>query len=345
MLRRPDPLSVLVLVLLALLPLPGAASAFPPATTPLPTVTALAAAQKISLDGIASPRAVSRLRPGDRLSALFTLTDAGRVQQWLADVEIVPLTDEERRAKPPETVIYSGAGGEFHLDSPPAAFALRMFGPVTAAPPPTSGWPEKHARFTLRENFLSFGFDRMGDVVLRLRAVNDEIRVGFMTGAFAADQLAWGKDWARRVGFTREDELVCAKQAFATYEFLQLALHTPGFKEIFEATIKKPSIWTAVRKRNFGCFFNYDWARVTRLDGAAFGVTDQVYQLPFQLLLFGTHVADGVWTVTAARPPLLACAGILGLTIVPPDRLNKRLELRVLAAQPSPETGIAANAK
>ena len=304
-----------------------------PPAAPLPGVIALAAAQHIPLHGIDAPLATPTLAPGDRITALFTLTDAGQVKQWLAEVTIVPLAEKERGAKPRYSVIYSGDGNEFHLDSPPVAYALRMFGPVLREPAPTGDWPVKQARFTLDEDFLSFGFDRMCDLALRLRERGEEIRLGFTTGPFPPDQIAWGKAWAARTGFTRDDEMTCAKQSFATVEFLMLADRTPGFREILTAAVKKPSLWTAIRRMNFGLFFRYDWKRLTRADGAGYGVEDPVYTLPFALTVFGTHVANGAWVVTAARPPLLACAGVIGLIVEPPDRPGRRLEMRVIAAQ------------
>jgi hypothetical protein len=299
---------------------------------PLPGVIALAAAQQIRLQGIAAPIAAPTLAPGDKITALFTLSDSGQAAQWLAEVTIVPLTQEERGAKPSWSVIYTGGGNEFHLDSPPAAYALRMFGPVLREPALADGWPERRARFTLSEDFLVFGFDRMCELALRLRERGEEIRMGFTTGPFPPDQIAWDKAWAARTGFTRADELVCAKQGFATVEFLMLADRTPGFRDIVTAAVKKPSLWTAVRRMNFGLFFNYDWKRLIRDDGAKYGVKDPVYTLPFALTVFGTHVANGAWIVTAARPPLLACAGVIGLIIEPPDSPSKRLEMRVIAA-------------
>jgi hypothetical protein len=40
-----------------------------------------------------------------------------------------------------------------------------------------------------------------------------------------------------------------------------------------------------------------------------------------------------MWLATAARPPLLASAGVLALTVGPPDNKEKYLELHVIAAR------------
>ena len=310
------------------------------ATPPLARVVALAAAQHIPLQGIDSARDTQVLRPGDALTVLFTLFESGHRQQWLAEIKVVPLTDEERHAKPRENVLYSATGNEYRLASAPAAFALRMFGPfrdTDASVRPAEDVPEKRARFLVHEDFLSFGYDRYCELVLRLRAIGQEPRLGVMTGPFSEKDIEWNKRWAKKAGFTPEDESVCVKQAFALVEFLKIAEHTPGLKDIAVATVDVPSIWSAVRRWNFGVSFDFDFKNVQRLDGQAYGLeSSNVYTLPFSLTMFGKRFAKGTWLATAARPPLLASAGVVGLTVGPPDNKEKYLELHVIAARNAP---------
>jgi hypothetical protein len=315
---------------------PPVGSLLPPPIQPLPAVVELAGAQRIPLVGIDAPCSVQKLRAGDEVTLLFTLCEAGRVQQWLAEIKVAVLSDKERQIKPSDTTIYSSSGNEFHLASSPATFALRMFGPFfdsDARRTRISATGEKDARFNVKEDYLGFGFDHMCEMALRLRLTGREICMGFTTGPFPQDQIAWGKKWVQEAGFTRDDELVCAKQAFATVEFLSVAQHTPGLQDIVRATVQMPSVWTGLWKMKFGLFFSYDWKHLVLLDGTAQGMTAPVYSLPFGLTAFGCHVADGTWFVTAAHPPLLACAGVIGLTVMPPDEKDKRLEIRVIAAR------------
>jgi hypothetical protein len=306
-------------------------------TPPLASVVALAAAQHIPMQGIDPARDTQVLRPGDALTVLFTLFENGHSRQWLAEIKVVPLTDDERRAKPREDVLYSGTGNEYRLASAPAAFALRMFGPLReadAAAQSSEPVPERHARFLIQEDFLSFGYDRYCELILRLRTLGLVPRIGVMTGRFPEKDIAWSKRWAEKAGFTSADELINVKYAFALVEFLKIAQRTPGFKEIVEATIEIPSIWSVLRTRKLGYSFNDDWKSVQRLDGKPFGLeSSNVYVLPFGLTMFGKHVANGSWYATAARPPLLASAGVVGLTVGPPDNKEKYLELHVIAAR------------
>ena len=120
-------------------------------------------------------------------------------------------------------------------------------------------------------------------------------------------------------------------------EFLKIAQHTPGFREIVEATIRIPSIWTAVKHLNFGASFDYDFKNIQRLDGKTYGLASpNACVLPFGLIVFGKRVASGTWLATSPRPPLLASAGILALTVEPTDNTGKHLELRVIAARNAP---------
>ena len=303
------------------------------------SVVALAAAQHIPLQGFDRACDPQTLRPGDTLTVLFTLFDNGHARQWLAGIKVVPLSEEERSAKPRDDVIYSGTGNEYRLPSAPAAFELRMFGPMRDTDASTSNRPaeavrEEDARFLVQQDFLSFGFDRYCEMVLRLRTVGQEPRLGIMTGRFSDKAITWFKQWAAEAKFTPEDELVCVKQAFALVEFLKIAQHTPGLAEIARATIDFPSIWTVLRTWSFGASFNFDFKNVQKLDGKPFGIeSSTVYVLPFGLTMFGKKVAKGTWLATAARPPLLASAGVLGLTVGPPDNNGKYLELRVIAAR------------
>ena len=310
------------------------------ATPPLARVVALAAAQHIPLQGIDPAADTPALRPGDALTVLFTLVENGHLQQWLAEIKVVPLTDEERRAKPRSDVLYSGTGHEYRVASAPAAVALRMYGPLGEAEggaPSSEAVPEKHARFLIQEDFLSLGYDRYCELVLRLRALGLVPLIGIRTGQFSAKDIAWAKSWAEKAGFTSADELVCVKYAFALVEFLKLAQHTPGLKEIVAATVEIPSIWTVLRTRQLGVTFDDDWKNIRRLDGKPFGLESaNVYALPFSLTMFGKLVAKGTWLATAARPPLLASAGVVALTVEPPDQKGKRLELRVIAARNAP---------
>jgi len=302
------------------------------AARPVPALETLAAREKIPIDGFDAARVQQLLRPGDRISALFTLRDGIRTQQWLADIQVAPLSAKEQAAKPAVNTIYTAAGHEYHLAGASAAFTLRVFGPA-ANDSSDRDIAEKRARFLVKEDYLGFGYDRMGELALRLRPLGKEISLGMATGKFSAEQIAWGQRWVEETGFTPDDELVCVKQAFAQVEFLQLARQTPGFEDILKATLDLPSIWTVLRTRNFGVWFSYDWKRLERRDGAAYGVSAPVYSLPFKLTMFGRHVANGEWLATAAWPPFLASAGILGLMVSPPEKPEKRLEMRVIAAR------------
>jgi hypothetical protein len=305
---------------------------------PFPATAAAAQARGIALEGFDPVREDLQLRPGDTVTALFTLREGDRRQQWLAEIKIVPLTPSEKSAAPREQTIYTQTGREFRLSSPPAAFGLRMFGPFRETDAPDARVREKTARFLVQQDYLSFGWDRMAELALRLREIGQEIKLGISTGKFSEEQIGWGKSWAAEARFTPEDETVCAKQGFAQVEFLMLADRTPGFRDIAKASVDMPSILSGLLTRNFGIWFSYDWKSVARHDAAQFGLSwdEPFYSLPFSLTMFGKHVANGTWLTTAPKPPLLTCGGVVGLAISPPNRADKQLEFRVIAARNGP---------
>ena len=202
----------------------------PAAAKPLASVVALAAAQHIPLQGIDPAREAPVLRPGDAVTVLFTLFENGHTRQWLAEIKVVPLTGEERRAKPRHDVVYTGTGNEYRLPSAPAAYAMRMFGPFAETDGsirPGEAVPEKHARFLVQEGFLSFGFDRYCEMVLRLRTIGQEPRLGVMTGRFTEKDIAGFKHWADQARFTADLAAATAKlsgQAKMVTEFGELGL-------------------------------------------------------------------------------------------------------------------------
>jgi hypothetical protein len=88
---------------------------------------------------------------------------------------------------------------------------------------------------------------------------------------------------------------------------------------------------------DLGGSFDFDFKNVQRSDGKPYGLeSSNVYTLPFSFTLFGKNFAKGTWLATAARPPLLASAGVLALTVGPPENKEKFLELRVIAARSAP---------
>ncbi len=88
----------------------AAALPSPTGQSPFASVAALAATEHIPLQGFDTVRATQNLLPGDAVTVLFTLFDHGHAQQWLAEIKVVPLSEDERRAKPRQDVVYTGTG-------------------------------------------------------------------------------------------------------------------------------------------------------------------------------------------------------------------------------------------
>jgi hypothetical protein len=325
---------------LALAPCTALAGSWKPSSVPaqsyapLPAVLAVARTVGIPLNGIdRATRSPPRLHPGDSITALFTIVEGGRRRQWLGAATVVPLTSEERESQPTVESFYSSAGTEFSLASGQAAVVLRMFGPFSNDTViPGDGrlsWPERDSRLVISEDFLSFGFDRMCETALRLRAMGSQPGLRFATTPFSPETVARERRWESLSGFTREDEAVFAKQAFAMDEFLNLAESTPGLKEMAFEILGWPDLWAAIVHFDFGYSFSYDWKNLALRPGPN-GVA---YSLPFTLNVFHKREATGEWLVTRPSPPLLTCAGIFGLTARSIQHPSRILIMQVVSAR------------
>jgi hypothetical protein len=319
--------------LLAAAALAGAEDTAPTAV-PFPAVTAFAAAKRIPLRGVDAPGAVKQIQPGDALTVLFTMTEGDRRRQWLAVFQVVPLTAKEQAgaASVSETV-FTSTGNEFHFNSRPAALALRMFGPFVEADPAAAGdVPEKNARLVVQEEFLRFGFARFSELVLGFRETQKTFPYHIAGVRFPADLIAREKPLALAAGLTRDDEEVIAEINPALNQFLAIAEHTPGLRELAFKVMDLPSLWSLLFNSQTG--FDLDPKDTTRFDPAGWDLpASPAYRYPFAYTLQGTRALEGVFFFASPAPPLQACAGIIGLIARSPKHPEKRLELRVLAAR------------
>ncbi|MES1167457.1 MAG: hypothetical protein ABUL68_05580, partial [Pseudomonadota bacterium] len=290
-----------------------------------------------------------QIQPGAALTVLFTMTEGDRRRQWLAVFTVVPLTAKEQAgtASVSETV-FTSTGNEFHFNSRPAALALRMFGPFAEADPAAAGdVPEKNARLVVQEEFLRFGFARFSELVLGFHEAKKEFPFHIAGVRFPADLIAREKPQVLAAGLTRADEEVIAEINPSMNQFLAVAEHTPGLRELAFKVTDLPSLWSLLV--NFQTGFDLDPKGITRFDAAGWDLpASPAYRYPFAYTLRGTRVLEGVFFFASPAPPLQACAGIIGLIAQSPKHPEKRLDLRVLAAHlagAAPEAGAAGVSK
>lgn len=310
-----------------------AAAHAPDFAQPWPAIAALAAEQHLPLTGIDPSSEKPELRAGDFVTVLFSLTKGDTRRQWLAEFRAVEPTSAERSAPSLENrTMYTSTGLKFEFASHLAALDLRMFGPCELNPQAATVARPHQAHLLVRSDFLSAGFNRYCEIVLRLPEAKRDFPYFISSSPFPPERISHDKPVAQAIGLQLEDERAIAALGPALDEFLKIAERTPGLKELVLAIADLPPIWRWVFGGQTGFYF--DPLKMAQLDGSAWGLPGTpVYRAPFTYWLNGARAMKGVFFFTSPKPPLLTCAGIVALEVESPKHPERRLELRVLAAR------------
>lgn len=333
---------------LALLLITGAASALqaadpllaPTAIKPSPTVITYAATHHIPLDGFELADKSEPARPGDRLTALFTIQEGTSSRQWLGEFHSAALTEREAKSKPGtglgilsvfQTTLHTDTEHQFSFEQTPFALEIQTHGPFAGAASATMEPRSTKARVLATRDYLVHGLAPMGEIELRLRAAGKKNpALSFMfSPKYSAEQIAASKVRATDAGFTEDDERVYAESIFALVQFAQLAFRTDGVDEIMKEIADSPTLFS-------GAFTHLDWNNLQPEDGASWGLPGvRIFRLPYRFL--SKTKAKGNFFVTAPRPPLQNMAGVVGLTVDETSKTpGKRLIMRVLAGSRAP---------
>lgn len=327
------------------------ASAYMP---PLPAVVAFAAAQKIPLDQLElSNPGTTEARRGDCVTALVTLYEGEHYRQWIIQLTTVKLTaaeqrDIEKAKSRDELTMFSSVGNTLRINSVPYALEARTIGPFygdQSATPSKSPKPaEMHARMLVSGGLLGLGLDRFCVGVQRLRQAaqppGDAVhQLEWKTGMkpFPADVVAKNQPLAAAAGITPEDERSIFAGPMALLTFFNVAQKTPGLREILLELLNRSSLaWSILTHGGqLKPDFKPDGAALgSPVDSAAWDPNlPPAYRCPVLISLNEKPALAMELIVTAPRPPLLNCAGILGITVEPTGDKTKHLTIRVLAAR------------
>jgi hypothetical protein len=300
--------------------------------SPSPALIAWAAEHRLPIEGIDARDSAAALRSGDFVTVLFTLTEPVGQQQWLGEFRVVEMTAEEHQKDGETATVYTSTGSKFEFKSGSAALELRMFGPFDSGAKLAAAIPEKHARMIIKTDFLGAGFDRNCEVARRLFVQKIDLPFASSVAPFPPARIAKDKATAESCGLRPEDERAMAATNPALGQFLSIAQHTPGLKELMFRIADSPPLWAYLTGLSPGTFFEPLGMRA--LDGREWNLEGStVYRAPFQFLLNGHPAIKGVFYFAPAQSPLLTCAGIVGLTATSPKQPENTLELRVLAAR------------
>jgi hypothetical protein len=312
---------------------------------PFPSLTAFAKNEDVPLSGILPGEERDHPRAGDRITMLVTLSQESSTQQWIAIVNQDSLTNDEKALAPlPELVLYSSTGREMHFKNTRTALNVYFVGPFSvegsvSAEKLRSQLHTPHRTLVSREQ-LNVGLDRYGRTALGMaeRARNAGVNISDLyhigtTSPLTEDQLNQGKKFIDLIHPTEEEERTVFSVSFALYAFLSSALKIPDFKEVVECVLEKPSLWSIVTKLGLHAFLKYDVSTVRTFDAGFLGVPKPAYAMPVQLFFNDELAVHATMVMTAARPPLQTCAGIVEVYAEHPTDPSKRLLIQLVAAR------------
>jgi hypothetical protein len=318
---------------------------------PLPGVAKFAVANDIPLEGIDLAAPSRESRPGDRVMLLATLFKGEERRQWLVELQTQELSEAERQKKPPkEVVIYTITGETLRYPTSWSAVSIRISGPYGDTHEDLQPL-DRHSRTLVPAAFLSLGFDRWCSLILKLfpnLAGNPASAAGRIEPGqvlswsgkpYKEEQIVEARRLAEQLGITREDQRLVAGASPALTTFLHIAAKTPGSQEILLQVLEIPSMWSFVRQGGLDIRIKLQGSAMSVLRQNRWNLPMPVYRLPLTLRINGEDALDCTLAVTEPRPPLLACAGILGVSATSPGKKENRVVIRVVATRPAKIAG------
>jgi hypothetical protein len=313
-------------------------------TEPFPALRAAAQAKGVPLEGIDAPARGDALCGGDSFTALVTLHEKGRrCTQWIIYFQATNGAKEASSEKRDPMVLYTSTGRKFEFAGSPASMGVRTIGPF-AEPKSRRSQPaciDKSARVSVNKDFLSLGFDRGAAAVIRWgqcgrpkSGTNFMDSFSFSPKPFDSPRIDHARQLAEQFQVTPEEERSVAGWIPALGCYFNTAGQTPNLKSIMRKVLNLPSLWSFIRNGGVKVGINIEHDDVRLFSPAGWGMPSDgpVYALPAMLTINGHHALALTLIVTAPRPPLLACGGIIGLLAENPEDAENYMTLRVISA-------------
>jgi hypothetical protein len=292
----------------------------------------------IPIEGMDPPDNTDNLNPGDSLTALITLFEkGGHKTQMLLYVEVATPTAQEQARKPdPPLVCYVGAGARMEFTNSLVPVNLRLLGPFTestaSSKPPK--FQDRKAHITLNKGFLGLGLEQAGTAICRIK--QNHLHGNFLMSwrPFTEAQVAEGKKAIAALQLSLPEQRAIAGADFALMSYVQLVQGTPGLDDLFEKVVKPPSLWSIASHLGVSVDLRIESKLVTAIDASQWHLATQTpcYAYPLTLRLNGQHALTTTLVVAPPRPPLLGCAGIIGLLAEKPGDKETYLTLRIISA-------------
>jgi hypothetical protein len=116
--------------------------------------------------------------------------------------------------------------------------------------------------------------------------------------------------------------------------YVTIVQHAKGLDDLLMKVIDRPSLWSILRQAGVHADIMLQPERIGPAQGNTWKLpsSDPVYDFPMNLTINQHPALDFKLVVTAPRPPLLACGGIIGMIAEKPGDRNTLLTFRIISA-------------
>ena len=230
--------------------------------------------------------------------------------------------------------LYSSFGATQTCVPAPAFVVVRTLGPFDDKTKPGKA-PEKSARFELNKGYLGLGLHHAAAAfqILDEGPIRGHWHVS--QKPFTEAQLAKGREVANRLQLGQERERAMIGTIPALLSYFEVVRQSPGLSDIFFEVVDLPSAWSLIRHvgiRSVDLRFNKGAGQTKP---ALWGLPESApaSHFPMVLDLNDQRALNLRFVVTSPNPPLLACAGVVGMLAEHPNEKDKYLTLRVVSAR------------
>ena len=314
-------------------PAEAAVAAIGSQTEPCVTLAGIARSNGIPLEGVDQFSEGTIVDPRDSVTALVTLVEKSRRTEWLlylnADQQ-APSTN-----KPSNMVMHSTTGRKFEFASTRVLVSVRTLGPYDASNPKRKlKSTDKTARVSLQQGYLALGLDNAAKAAMRLRESKTKGGLAYGPRPFGEKALARGRELTNIVHLTIEEERALGGAGPALESYFTIVQQTEGLSDILFKLVDLPSMWSIARNKGVAANFHFGNKKIRERTVAA--GNPAAYEIPLALELNGQAALHITIVATRPQPPLLACAGIMGLVATPPGAKDTWLAVQLLSAKRAP---------
>ena len=312
---------------------------------PFATTCAAAKTAGIPVTGIDPAAPGGALTPGDSVTGLITLHERKRhPTQWLVYFEVIT-NAVAAPAKPAHPmVVYTSTGNRFEFPKSKARMRVRTLGPFqepNTRRRSTAFGNDVSDPLSVNPDFLGIGLDRGAAAVLRWNQASAQhggtnYMDLFKSGGkpFGSSRTNQDRLVAAHWQVTPEEERAVIGWAPALNSYFDTVQETPDLQGILWKVVDLPSLWSFIRNRGVKVNLWLWHEDVGRYSPADWGLPSPApaYSLPLTLLINQHKTLVLTMIVTAPRPPLLTCGGIIGFLAENPADNENYLTLRIISA-------------